>query len=74
MITKICRHCGEPGPWQRSFSADIIQDVKGVDEDRQLHVETVDQRVLENRSFECLSCGRKYPGPIWWNGLDEVNK
>ena len=71
-MTKVCRHCGEAGPWKRKISADVIQDVEGIDDDRKLHVETVEKRLLEKRSYECLNCGRKYPGPIWWNGLDET--
>lgn len=73
-MTKVCRQCGECGPWQRRLSADVIQEVKGIDEERQLHVATVDHQLLEGRSFECLNCGWKCPSPIWWNGLDEVSR
>lgn len=72
MNTKICQNCDEPGPWQRRLSADIIQEVRGIDDERQLRVATVDSQVQEGRSFECLNCGWRCPAPLWWNGLEEV--
>lgn len=72
MKTKVCRRCGEPGPWKRTFSADIIQDVKGIDDEKQIHVETVDKRISEHRSYKCTNCGYNYPAGVWWNGLEET--
>lgn len=72
MRTKVCRRCEEPGPWKRTFSAKIIQEVEGIDSEQQLHVNTVDKRVSEQRSYECVNCGWQYPAGIWWNGLEEI--